>query len=339
MSEPRLRHEAPARGDLAAGEVRACVGVCASRLAGMLAGLLLILLLGACAAPPEPPTRLTVNPWVGYDPLVPARDRGLLDAGSVKVVEVMSSTESQRALRNGLAEAAALTLDEALRLADAGMALRIVALLSDFDCNQAVLARPEIQTPAQLRGRRIAIEETAHSALVLDRLLAAGGLTRADVTLLHAEAVMHAPMLTGGRADAVITFEPMKSQLTGKGFRVIFQGLGTPHEFIDVMVARAELPEARIAALRAAWEAGRQALLTDPQGAAALLAPGVELSPAEYLATLDDFRFLTPAENAARLKAAALERDAGDLAQLLLERGLLRRTPDWQALTAGSAAP
>lgn len=301
--------------------------------------LLLALLLGACGGPPEPPARLTINPWVGYDPLVLARERGLLDAGSVKVVELMSSTESQRALRNGLAEAAALTLDEALRLADAGMALRIVAMLSDFDCNHAVLARPEIQTPAQLKGRRIALEESAHGALVLDRLLAAGGLTRAEVTLLHVEAAQHATMLTGGRADAVITFDPMKTQLAGKGFRVVFHGPPMPNNFVDVLVARADLPEARIAALRSAWEAGRRALLADPQGAAALLAPGADLSPAEYLATLDGLRFLTPADNAARLKAAALERDAGALAQLLLERGLLRRLPDWDGLTNGNPTP
>lgn len=305
----------------------------------LLAGFLFILLLGACGGPPEPPARVMVNPWVGYDPLVLARERGLLDAGSVKVVELMSSTESQRALRNGLAEAAALTLDEALRLADAGMALRIVALLGDFSCNHAVLARPDIRTPAQLKGRRIALEETAHGALVLDHLLAAGGLTRAEVTILHVEAAMHATMLTSGRADVVITFEPMKSQLAGKGFRVIFHGHPMPYDFVDVLVARADLPEARIAALRAAWEAGRRALLADPQSAAALLAPGAELDPEDYLATLDGLRFLTPADNAARLQAAALERDAGALARLLLERGLLRRLPDWDGLISGNPVP
>jgi NitT/TauT family transport system substrate-binding protein len=309
------------------------------RPAALFYGVMLALLLSACGAPPEPPVRVSVNPWVGYDPLVLARERNLLDSARIKVVELMSNSESQRALRNGLTEAAALTLDEALRLADSGVPLRIVALLSDSHGADAVLAHPDISTPAQLKGKRIALEETALGALVLDRLLAAGGLNRADISTLHVEAAMHADLLASGKVDAVITFEPMKSQLLGRDFRVIFDSRGMPGEIVDVLVARAHLSDERIETLRAAWEAGRQALLADPDGAASLLAPGADLTPAEYLATLQGLRFLTPDENAARLTSAALARDAGALANHLQARGLLRRVPDWSALTTARAAP
>jgi NitT/TauT family transport system substrate-binding protein len=305
----------------------------------LLLAILILPLLSACGAPPPPPTRIAVNPWVGYDPLVLAREHGLLDAGQVKVVELMSSSESQRALRNGLTEAAALTLDEVLRLADEGVPLRIVALLSDSHGADAVMARPQIQTPVQLKGKRIALEETALGVLVLDRLLAAGGLVREDVITLHAEAAMHPAMLTSGKVDAVITFEPMRSQLLQQGFRDIFDSRRMPGEIVDVLAARADLAAARSEALRAAWEAGRQALLADPGAAAAMLAPGVDLTPAQYRATLEGLRFLTPADNAVRLTAAGLERDAGALARHLQARGLLRRPPDWRALAEGSAKP
>ncbi len=300
---------------------------------------MLALLLSACGAPPEPPTRLVVNPWVGYDPFVLAREHGLLDARQVKVVELMSNSESLRALRNGLTEAAALTLDEALRLADEGVPLRIVALLSDSHGADAVLARAQIQTPAQLKGKRIALEESALGALVLDRLLAAGGLAPTDVATVHAEAAAHPAILASGKVDAVITFEPMKSQLLQQGFQVIFDSRQMPGEIVDVLVARPDLPAPRREALRAAWEAGRLAMLADPEAAATLLAPGVDLTPAQYLATLGGLRFLTPADNAVRLDAAVLERDASALARHLQARGLLRRPPDWRSLTGGGAAP
>lgn len=310
-----------------------------TRPAAWFCGALLALFLSACGVPPEPPVRVSVNPWVGYDPLVLARERGLLDSERVKVVELMSNSESQRALRNGLTEAAALTLDEALRLADSGVPLRIVALLSDSHGADAVLARPEISTPAQLKGKRIALEKTALGALVLDRLLAAGGLSQAEVTTLHAEAAMHADLLASGKVDAVITFEPMKSQLLGQDFRVIFDSRQMPGEIVDVLVARPDLSHERIEALRAAWEVGRQALFANPDDAAALLAPGVDLTPKEYLATLHGLRFLTPEDNATRLSATALARGTAAQISHLQHLGLLRRAPDWLALTTAKAAP
>src|SRR5690606_32796058 len=79
-----------------------------------------LLALAGCHAPPQPPLALGMNARLGFDPLALARERGLLDAERVKVVELASATEVQRAFNNGLLDAAALTLDEALRLVDAG---------------------------------------------------------------------------------------------------------------------------------------------------------------------------------------------------------------------------
>lgn len=296
--------------------------------------VLLLLFLVACGAPPQPPTRVTVNPWVGYDPLVLARERGLLDPDQIKVVELMSNSESLRAMRNGLTEAAALTLDEALRLADEGVPIRIAAILDVSHGADAVLASPDIMTPAQLKGRRIALEETALGALVLDRLLAAGGLTDRDVETQHSEAAMHEAVLKGGRTDAVITFEPMKSRLVAQGYRVVFDSRRMPGEIVDVLVVRTDLPAARTQALLAAWDAGRRALLADPLAAAAILAPGVGLSPKAYLATLDGLQLMSPADSAARLAPAAMARDAGSLAAKLQALGLIRSAPDWSRLLA-----
>ena len=62
----------------------------------------------ACSEPARPPLVVGINTWVGYDPLVLGRDRGLADARQVKVVELISSAEALRHLRNGLLDAAGL---------------------------------------------------------------------------------------------------------------------------------------------------------------------------------------------------------------------------------------
>ena len=80
---------------------------------------------------------------MGYEPLVLAQETGTLPP-AMRVVELASNTETKRAFRNGLIELAALTLDEALRLADEGEALHIVAVLSDSAGADAVLARADV---------------------------------------------------------------------------------------------------------------------------------------------------------------------------------------------------
>ena len=100
-------------------------------------------LAGCGPASPPAPWRIAVNPWVGYEPLVLAQETGTLPP-AMRVVELASNTETKRAFRNGLIELAALTLDEALRLADEGEALHIVAVLSDSAGADAVLVRADV---------------------------------------------------------------------------------------------------------------------------------------------------------------------------------------------------
>lgn len=309
-----------------------------TRQIAMLAWLLVSMVVVGCGPPPQPPLMVGVSPWVGYDPLVLARERGLLDPAQVRIVELMSGSESQRALRNGLLDAAGLTLDAVLRLADAGVELKIVAVLSDSVGGDAVLAASGIGDPTQLRGKRIAVEETAVGALLLDRVLSAGGLDQADVQVQLAEATRHEDLLIRGRVDAVVTYEPMQRRLRLGGYRVIFDSRSLPGEIVDVLVVRADVTEDRIAPLLAAWEAGQADLVADPEGAAALLAPGTGLDVTEYLATLEGLRFLTSTDGRARLAVGTedglpvLARDASGLVATLQRLGLLRAPPDWSTL-------
>lgn len=293
-------------------------------------------LLAGCAEAPQPPLRVGVNPWVGYDPLVLAGERRLFDPARIRVVELSSNTESQRALRNGLLDGAALTLDEALRLANAGMDLKIIAVLDVSHGADAVLARPGIQAPADLKGKTIALEQTAVGALVLDRLLRAGDLSNDDVHLVHLEGAQHGNSLANGRADAVITFEPMKSWLAARNFQVIFDSRAMPGEIVDVLVARPDVLEPRLtewAELLVGWERARRALLADAS-AADPLAPGVELTPEEYRATLAGLTLTGLKDNVRLLSGPSPELTwvGAGVAETLRRLGLIGRSPDWGAL-------
>lgn len=293
--------------------------------------------LAACQPLPQAPLKLGMNPWVGYDPMVLARDRGLMDAAQVKVVELASGSETMRYLRNGLLDGAALTLDETLRLADDGVDLRIVLLLSTSSGADVVMARPDIRTPAGLRGRSIGVERTTVGALMLQRLLQAGGLQPHEVQVRNLEASQHLAALRNGLVDAVVTFEPLVGPLRAEGLRPVFDSRQMPGDIVDVLVVRAETLSRRQPQVEAAvlgWRRGLSALENDPQASAELLAAGVDLTPADYLTTLKGLKFYGDQEVQALMSGQprALGRQSEGLAITLGLMGLIRDTPDWGRL-------
>lgn len=289
--------------------------------------------LSACQPVPVPPAKLGMNPWVGYDPLVLARDQGLLDRTRTKVVELSSNAETLRHFRNGQLDAAALALAETLRLADEGVDVRIVAVLSSSAGADQVLALPEITRPQQLRGRSIAVERSTVGTLMLQRLLRAAGLTPNEVTVHHIEAPMQLAAVRQGQVDAVITFEPMAGALRASGLRPIFDSRQMPGDIVDVLVVHDSLlahHREQVDAMVLGWRLGLRAMLSEPARHARTLAAGIDLTPDEYLATFKGLKFYDAREGLALMggRPRALEQQSRALVLTMRDMGLIRGAPD-----------
>lgn len=308
-----------------------------SRLVRWIGVLGLVLGIAACSEPPAPPLTVGINTRVGYDPLVLARDRGMADAAQLKVVELISSAEAVRHLRNGLLDAAALTLGDALRLVDSGFDVRIVALLDTSAGADMVLVAPHITNLQKLRGEHIAVEDATVGTLMLERALRKAGLRRDDVTVVRMGATQHLTALRSGHVAAAVSYAPVDGAIRSLGYRPLFDSSEMPGEIVDLLVVRTEVlrqrPEA-VDALLAAWAAGLNVLQLDPLGAAASLAPGADLSPAQYQAVLRGLRFYSPAESLALLTGdpPGVALQGQEVARLLVELGLSRQPPNWAAL-------
>jgi NitT/TauT family transport system substrate-binding protein len=293
------------------------------------------------------PWRIAVSLWVGYEPLVLAQETGTLPP-AMRVVELASNTESKRAFRNGLVELAALTLDEALRLADEGVALHIVAVLSDSAGADAVLAQPGVaarlavaRAPDQASDQpplRIGLERTALGELLLAHWLLKMGLTQADVKLLHMEANDHENALRRDAVDLLVTFEPIKTRLVQRGAVNLLDTRELPGAVVDVLVARPGLDTERLAALLQAWQPAQQSL--SASAVPPWMAAALDLSPNEYQQALQGLRFLSLTEMQQRLQAtpgtdgaaAALARQSEAMGRILQNMALIRQPPDWPRL-------
>ena len=301
-----------------------------------------LLALAACGEPVTPPLTVGMNPWVGYDPLVLARDRGLTDARQLRVVELPSSSETLRHMRNGLLDAATLTLDETLRLAETGSDVRIVAVIDASTGGDVVMAAPRIAKPEQLKGEFIAVEDSAVGALLLRRMLQQAGLNRADVKVTNLEVAQHLSALQSGQVAAAVTYEPLASAMETAGYHRIFDSRRIPNEILDVLVVRADVlqqrPEA-VDALLSAWYTGLNVFLLDPPGAAKSLALGTDLSPGNYEKVLGGLAFFSREASASELTGSppALVAKGQVVADVLIAIGLIRAAPRWEDLI--DAAP
>lgn len=293
--------------------------------------------LVACSNPAPWPLVVGLNPWVGYDALVLAREQGLYQGKSLKVVELPSLEESVRQFRNGLTHVAAVTLGEALRMADRGVPLSIVAVCAESSGADVVMAAPGIDDIAGLKGKKVVLEDSTSGRLILHRMLQAGGLPDDAVELVFQPAVKHVQVLGSHLASAAVSYQPVARALQDVGYRPLFSSEQMPGEIVDVLVARSDVVRDRQNQLRdllATWSSATSRLLADPQTSAEQLAPGSGLTVEEYLDVFRGLRLFQPEQSLRQLDSLPpqLAQNAERLSSTMVALGMLADTPDWGAL-------
>ncbi len=300
--------------------------------------ILLLPLLAACPSDTQSPLRLGTNVWPGYEPLYLARDLGYFDDHRITLVEYPSASEVMRAFRNRSLEVAALTLDEALLLREAGIPVQVFLVTDVSHGADVILARPGIASVDALRGRRIGVETTALGALILTRALALHGMSVEDVEVVDLQVSEHETAFLDERVDAVVTFDPVRSRLMDNANAVeVFSSRQIPNEVVDVLVihaAAAERAPATVHALVDGWFRALDYMQASPQPAAERMAARLKLDPAAVLASYEGMILPDRRLNRSMLDAdnGSLYATAGQLESVLLDWRLLGGRVDTEDL-------
>lgn len=207
-----------------------------------------LLVAATCLAgcqPPVEPLRIVSSPWPGYEPLYLARDLGYLKETSVRVTELPSSNLNMEAFSNGSTDLSTLTLDETLTLLARGQKLRILLVMDISNGADAVVAKPGIKSLAELKGKRLGMENIPLGAYILSRVLDMSGLKAADIEVIPMPEDKHEKAYLQGKIDAAITMEPYKSRMTQAGAHVLLDSRQFPDEIFDLIVVREEVYQTR----------------------------------------------------------------------------------------------
>lgn len=286
-----------------------------------------LLLTAACVRPPAPPLRVGVGLWPGTEPLFQARDLGLASGDELRIVEFADGPAMVRSFENGIIDVGAFTLDETLRLAEAGLDPRIV-LVADVSIGaDALVARPEIADLGALRGRRVGIVPESVAVYTAARSLDRAEMLLADVVPVPLPPEGMEAAWAEGRIDAAAIYDPYRERLVAGGARILFDSSEAPGEFADVLVARAGTLERNADALEAlcrSWFRGVEALQSGRADVVARSARRQRLEDAAFRRALEGVRFPDVAENRRLLSPddATLAEAMGRLAEVLGRNGL-----------------
>ena len=253
---------------------------------GLLVTLLITttILLTACTQQSQERLFVGTNIWPGYEPGYIAESQGLYKTGQIKMRQFSSATEVLRAFRNNSIHVAALTLDEALLLAQNDPEI-VVFLVADIsDGADVIMAKPSISSVSELKGKTVAAEGTALGAFVISRALQIANVDPQSLTIKSMTVDESIVAYEENRIDAVVTFEPFRSKLLRQGAKEIFNSKSIPNEIVDVLVTKRSIIDNNEETLRdftQGWLSAIELMKTQPKITAPLIAKRMELDIAE----------------------------------------------------------
>lgn len=281
----------------------------------------------ACSESSNQPFRVGTNLWPGYEPLHLAKHNQYLDH-NIRLVEYPNATEVLRGFRNRSLEAACLTLDETLLLRQANLPITII-LVTDISAGaDAIIARKSIDSMRALKGRSIAVESGALGAYVISRALEKHDMTIDQVKIEHLNLNQHKFAFDNPKIDAVVTYEPVRSQLLAMGGKQIFSSLEIPGEIVDVMVVNnnyLESHEQQISSLIRGWFRALEDLNKHPEQSAQFISRRQKISADQVLSNYRLMELPSLAENRKLLggQSPGLLRNIKQLKRVMEQQQLL----------------
>lgn len=294
--------------------------------------LALILSLLGCSDQTDT-LRIGANRWLGYGPLYLADDLHWMTPSGYRLVEYPHTTGVLRGYRNGLLDAALLTLDEALILQSSGQPVQIL-LVADVSAGADVLfANAHIQQLAQLRGQRIGVENSALGAFFLSRILDLAKLPASEISVIDMPVNEHLHALRTGQIDAAINFASASASFAPLGVHPLLDSRALPNEIIDVLVINPQRVSAQQAKrLRELWFTSQEQWFEQRQDIDPRLSRRLGLNGDELAQTLAGLQIGDRALNQQLRNDGTLLRSLNQLNDYLFSRRLQSKPADIQTM-------
>jgi NitT/TauT family transport system substrate-binding protein len=206
-----------------------------------LSGLVLTQILPSCTWLDSKPITIAAHNWPGYESLFFANRETWLDRNQVNLVETTSASESMQRLSEGKVSGAALTLDEVLKARAHGLPLTIVMIFDISAGADMLISRARFKKITEIKGKRVGFEKGAVGELLLNEILNLAELKKTDIKPIELTIDKHLQAWQNNQIDAVVTYEPVASQLQSLGGFKLFDSREIPNTIVDVLAIRSDV--------------------------------------------------------------------------------------------------
>lgn len=169
--------------------------------------------------------KVGVSDWPGWVAWYVADQKGYFRkyGADVKLVWFPNYTDSISALSAGQLDANSQTWSDTMAPLAKGVPLKVVLVNDNSAGNDALMVSPKIKSMADLKGKKIALEQFSVSHFLLTLALAKHGMSLKDVQVVNLAAPDAAAAFLAGRVEAAVVWNPWvnKIQASGKG-RALF---------------------------------------------------------------------------------------------------------------------
>jgi len=275
------------------------------QLTALAIGMALLPVVGATIVRADT-IKIAHSTWVGYGPLYIARDKGIFKKNGVDIDLIVMEDPKERfpTLMADKIQMIASTVDTALLYLKKPNDFQYVVAIDDSNGGDGIVAIKDIKTIADLKGRRVAVNEGSVSEFYLNVLLAKAGLKETDLKTINMTAGDAGGAFVAKRVDAALTWEPWLTKGKSTDFgHLLVDSSTTPGLITDVIIVKTAWASAHqkdVAAIVKSWNEAVAYYRSNPDDAIAIMAKGVGgwlKDPKEFKSTLAGIKFYGADDN------------------------------------------
>lgn len=289
--------------------------------------------------PDEVSASIGITTWIGNTPLYIAQEKGFFRELGLNLDIKVFQTVAQAfpAFTAGQLDAVAPVTSEVVSLADKGVDCRIVLVEDTSLGADVILARNSIQSVADFKGKKIAVELGGVGHFFILQALATAGLTEKDVELVNTPPDAAAAAYQAGNIDIAYSYSPYSDKANAEqpDGRTIFTSKEVPTAIADFYVFRTDYIEANPQAVAAFVEGtlkGLAFLQTNRPEGLAIMAKQLGITPEDLDQQLQGIQLPDLETNLEMLNNPNSDlymlKPMNDMAAFLKEQGQIQTSPD-----------